>query len=196
MTKQGTFVVNGAERVIVSQLHRSPGICFESSVHANGKLLHSYRIIPDRGSWLEVSYDTSDLLYVHLDRRKRRRKFLLTTLLRALDYSTDEEIISLFYRIENLKLAEDLEENELSQKVLIKEVRDTANADLVVARAFEPLTKGVVRQLLDLGMKSAEVVDIRVDDTILKCLKKDPTKDTEELSRKSIGVCALAIHPQ
>jgi DNA-directed RNA polymerase subunit beta len=120
MTKQGTFVVNGAERVIVSQLHRSPGICFESSVHANGKLLHSYRIIPDRGSWLEVSYDTSDLLYVHLDRRKRRRKFLLTTLLRALDYSTDEEIISLFYRIENLKLAEDLEENELSQKVLIK----------------------------------------------------------------------------
>jgi len=179
MTKQGTFVVNGAERVIVSQLHRSPGICFESSVHANGKILHSYRIIPDRGSWLEVSYDTADLLYVHLDRRKRRRKFLLTTLLRALDYSTDEEIISLFYRIDPLKLSEDLEENELSQKVLIKEVRDTANADLVVARAFEPLTKGVVRQLLDLGLKSVEVVDIRVDDTILKCLKKDPTKDTE-----------------
>ncbi|NBR45983.1 MAG: DNA-directed RNA polymerase subunit beta, partial [Verrucomicrobia bacterium] len=150
-----------------------------SSVHANGKILHSYRIIPDRGSWLEVAYDTSDLLYVHLDRRKRRRKFLLTTLLRALDYSTDEEIISLFYRIENLKLTEGLEEAELSQKVLIKEVRDAANADLVVARAFEPLTKGVVRQLLDLGLKTAEVVDIRVDDTILKCLKKDPTKDTE-----------------
>ncbi|MBM4454878.1 MAG: DNA-directed RNA polymerase subunit beta [Verrucomicrobia bacterium] len=179
MTRQGTFIVNGAERAIVSQLHRSPGICFESSVHANGKILHSYRIIPDRGSWLEVSYDTSDLLYVHLDRRKRRRKFLLTTLLRALDYSTDEDIISLFYRIESLKLSEGLEENELSQKVLIKEVRDTANADLVVARAFEPLTKGVVRQLLDLGLKSAEVVDIRVDDTILKCLKKDPAKDTE-----------------
>jgi DNA-directed RNA polymerase subunit beta len=179
MTRQGTFIVNGAERAIVSQLHRSPGICFESSVHANGKILHSYRIIPDRGSWLEVSYDTSDLLYVHLDRRKRRRKFLLTTLLRALDYSTDEDIISLFYRIESLKLSENLEENELSQKVLIKEVRDTANADLVVARAFEPLTKGVVRQLLDLGLKSVEVVDVRVDDTILKCLKKDPAKDTE-----------------
>ncbi len=179
MTRQGTFIVNGAERAIVSQLHRSPGICFESSVHANGKILHSYRIIPDRGSWLEVSYDTSDLLYVHLDRRKRRRKFLLTTLLRALDYSTDEDIISLFYRIESLKLSENLEENELSQKVLIKEVRDTANADLVVARAFEPLTKGVVRQLLDLGLKSVEVVDIRVDDTILKCLKKDPAKDTD-----------------
>jgi DNA-directed RNA polymerase subunit beta len=99
--------------------------------------------------------------------------------LRALDYSTDEDIISLFYRIESLKLSENLEENELSQKVLIKEVRDTANADLVVARAFEPLTKGVVRQLLDLGLKSVEVVDVRVDDTILKCLKKDPAKDTE-----------------
>ena len=78
-----------------------------------------------------------------------------------------------------MKLAEDLEENELSQKVLIKEVRDVANADLVVARAFEPLTKTVVRSLLDLGLKSVEVVDIRVDDTILKCLKKDPSKDTE-----------------
>ena len=69
MAPQGTFIINGAERVVVSQLHRSPGICFESSIHANGKELYSYRIIPDRGSWLEVMYDTSDLLYVHLDRR-------------------------------------------------------------------------------------------------------------------------------
>ena len=84
MTENATFVINGAERVVVSQLHRSPGICFESSIHANGKELYSYRIIPDRGSWLEVMYDTSDLLYVHLDRRKRRRKFLATTFLRAL----------------------------------------------------------------------------------------------------------------
>lgn len=97
MTLSGTFIVNGAERVVVSQLHRSPGICFESSIHANGKTLYSFRIIPDRGSWLEVAFDTSDLLYVHLDRRKRRRKFLLTTFLRALGYSSNEEIISLFY---------------------------------------------------------------------------------------------------
>jgi len=98
----GEFIINGAERVVVSQLHRSPGICFESSLHANGKVLYSYRIIPDRGSWLEVMYDTSDLLYVHLDRRKRRRKFLATTFLRALGYSTDEEIIKLFYTISDL----------------------------------------------------------------------------------------------
>ena len=63
MTPQGTFVINGAERVVVSQLHRSPGIAFESSVHLNGKVLYSFRIIPDRGSWLEVQFDTNDLLF-------------------------------------------------------------------------------------------------------------------------------------
>ena len=66
MTRRGTFIINGAERVIVSQLHRSPGICFETSEHLNGKLLHSFRIIPDRGSWLEVQFDTNDLLHVCL----------------------------------------------------------------------------------------------------------------------------------
>ena len=71
MTRRGTFVINGAERVIVSQLHRAPGICFEKSVHLNGKILHSIRIIPDRGSWLEVLFDTNDLAYVYLDRRRR-----------------------------------------------------------------------------------------------------------------------------
>ncbi len=96
MTPQGTFVINGAERVVCRQLHRSPGICFETSVHLNGKLLYGFRIIPDRGSWIEVQFDTSDLLYVYLDRRKRRRKFLATTFLRALGYGCDEDIIKLF----------------------------------------------------------------------------------------------------
>ena len=80
-----------------SQLHRSPGIAFESSIHLNGKVLYSFRIIPDRGSWIEVQFDTSDLLYIYLDRRKRRRKFLATTFLRALGYGSDEEVIKLFY---------------------------------------------------------------------------------------------------
>ena len=102
MTGRGTFVINGAERVVVSQLHRSPGICFETSQHLNGKMLHSFRIIPDRGSWLEVQFDTNDLLYVYLDRRRRRRKFLATTFLRALGYPTDEDILSHFYTIEKL----------------------------------------------------------------------------------------------
>jgi len=180
MTDRGTFIVNGAERVVVSQLHRSPGICFESSIHANGKTLYSFRIIPDRGSWLEVTFDTSDLLWVHLDRRKRRRKFLVTTFLRALGYSSDEEIIGLFYQIDRLTLKPSLDEETLSTKVLINEIRDTANEDLVVARAFEPLSKTVVRQLIDLGIHEVDVVDISNDDTIIRCLKKDPTRDTED----------------
>ncbi len=180
MTPQGNFVINGAERVIVSQLHRSPGICFESSIHTNGKTLYSYRIIPDRGTWMEVTFDTTDLLYVHLDRRKRRRKFLITTLLRALGYNTDEEIIRLFYTVEDLKLKGDLDDDKIGTKVLIAEVRDSANQDLVVARAFEPLTKSVIRQLLEIGVKSVQVVDIKDDDTIVKCLKKDTARDTDE----------------
>jgi DNA-directed RNA polymerase subunit beta len=177
MTPQGTFVINGAERVVVSQLHRSPGICFESSLHLNGKVLFSFRIIPDRGSWLEVQFDTNDLLYIYLDRRKRRRKFLATTFLRALGYGSDEEIIKLFYKIEKLKLSESLEEEEIATKVLIADVRD---GEITVARAFEPLTKATIRAVLALGVKDVQVVDTKADDTIIKALKKDPAHDEEE----------------
>src|ERR1700689_2106924 len=104
MTPQGTFVINGAERGVVSQLHRSPGIAFEGTPHPNGKLLHSFRIIPDRGTWLEVQFDNNDLLYVYLDRRRRRRKFLITTLLRAIGHSSDIDILNLFYEIKDLKV--------------------------------------------------------------------------------------------
>jgi DNA-directed RNA polymerase subunit beta len=177
MTPQGTFVVNGAERVVVSQLHRSPGICFESSIHLNGKVLYSFRIIPDRGSWLEVQFDTNDLLYIYLDRRKRRRKFLATTFLRALGHGTDEEIIKLFYTIEDLKLSDKLEEEEIATKVLISDVRD---GEITVARAFEPLTQATVRQILTLGVTTVKVVDTKQDDTVIKSLKKDPAHDEEE----------------
>ena len=95
VSERGSFIINGAERVIVSQLHRSPGIAFEESVHTSGKILHAFRIIPDRGTWLEVQFDQNDLLYVYLDRRRRRRKFLLTTLLRAMGYGSDAEILNL-----------------------------------------------------------------------------------------------------
>ena len=177
MTPQGTFVINGAERVVVSQLHRSPGICFESSLHLNGKVLFSFRIIPDRGSWVEVQFDTNDLLYVYLDRRKRRRKFLATTFLRALGYGSDEEIIKIFYKVEKLKLSESLEEEEIATKVLIADVRD---GEITVARAFEPLTKATIRQVLALGVKDVQVVDTKLDDTVIKALKKDPAHDEEE----------------
>src|SRR5256714_4025933 len=177
MTPQGTFVINGAERVVVSQLHRSPGIAFESSIHLNGKVLYSFRIIPDRGSWIEVQFDTADLLYIYLDRRKRRRKFLATTFLRALGYGGDEAIIKLFYNIEDLALSEKLEEEDIATKVLISDVRD---GEITVARAFEPLTKATVRSILTLGVHTVKVIDTKEDDTIVKSLKKDPAHDEEE----------------
>src|SRR5216117_3465232 len=177
MTPQGTFVINGAERVVVSQLHRSPGIAFESTVHVNGKVLYSFRIIPDRGSWIEVQFDTADLLYIYLDRRKRRRKFLATTFLRALGYGPDEDVIKLFYNIETLKLSDKLDEEKLATKVLTAEIRD---GEVTVARAFEPHTLATVRQIIALKITEVKVIDISHDDTIVKALRKDPAHDQEE----------------
>ena len=180
MTPQGTFVINGAERVIVSQLHRSPGLAFEATQHPNGKMLHSFRIIPDRGSWYEAQFDTSDLLYVYLDRKKRRRKFLTTTFFRALGYGTDAEILKLFYDLEELTVKEAEALENIQNKVLIEDAVDQ-DKNIVVARAFEPLSKAVVKQIAELGVAKIRVVDTTVDDgIIIKCLKKDPTKNEEE----------------
>ncbi len=177
MTRRGTFVINGAERVVVSQLHRSPGVCFETNQHLNGKILYGFRIIPDRGSWLEVQFDTNDLLYVYLDRRRRRRKFLATTFLRAIGYPTDEDIIKEFYQIEKLKLNPTMDEAELAKKVIF---RDIVDGDVIVAKAYEPLTIGVVNQLLGLGIKDIPVVTASHEDLLIKSLKKDPAQDEEE----------------
>jgi len=190
MTPQGTFVINGAERVIVSQLHRSPGLAFEESIHANGKKLHSFRIIPDRGSWYEAQFDTSDMLYVYLDRKKRRRKFLTTTFFRALanidgnkdDKRTgsDAEILELFYKVESLSVKEAEALDEIQNKVLVEDAVDE-DKGIVVARAFEPLSKAVIKQIAELGINKIRVVDTSVDDgIIIKCLKKDPTKNEDE----------------
>jgi len=195
MTPQGTFVINGAERVIVSQLHRSPGLAFEATQHPNGKMLHSFRIIPDRGSWYEAQFDTSDLLYVYLDRKKRRRKFLTTTFFRALAFldsdekerkkddktrGTDAEILKMFYEIEELTVKEAEKLEDIGNKVLIEDAMDENKAS-VVARAFEPLSKAVVKQIAEIGINKIKVVDTTTDDGIvIKCMKKDPTKDEEE----------------
>ena len=79
ITDSASFVINGVERVIISQLHRTPGICFEKGKHTSGRILYSYRIIPDRGSWLEVQFDINDHIYIFLDRRRRRWKFLISS---------------------------------------------------------------------------------------------------------------------
>src|SRR6266566_5161476 len=92
LTPLGTFVINGAERVIVSQLHRSPGVVFEESIHPNGQRLFSARIIPFRGSWVEFTVDIHDVIYVHIDKKK---KFPATALLRAFGYGTNADILKL-----------------------------------------------------------------------------------------------------
>ena len=180
VTERGSFIINGAERVVVSQLHRSPGICFEVATHPNGKLLHSFRIIPDRGTWLEVQFDNNDLLYVYLDRRRRRRKFLITTLLRAIGYSNDLDILNLFYDLQDLKVSKALDMENVSTLVLVEDVID-AQKGVVLARAFEPLTKQIVRTFEKHDIKSMRVIDTTADEgAIIRALKKDPTRNEEE----------------
>ena len=180
VSERGSFIINGAERVIVSQLHRSPGIAFEESVHTSGKVLHAFRIIPDRGTWLEVQFDQNDLLYVYLDRRRRRRKFLLTTLLRAMGYGSDAEILNLFYEMDEISVADALKRDSVSNLVLTEDIVD-ADKGVVLARAFEPLTKTIVRSFEKAGLKKVVAIDTTVDDgAIIRCLKKDPTQNEEE----------------
>jgi DNA-directed RNA polymerase subunit beta len=93
MTERGTFIINGAERVIVSQLHRSPGVFFGQNIHPNGTQLYSARVIPFKGSWIEFTNDIRDVLWAYIDRKK---KIPATTLLRALGFSTDFDILNLF----------------------------------------------------------------------------------------------------
>ena len=101
MTANGTFVINGAERVVVSQLHRSPGVFFGQSVHANGTLLYSARIIPFKGSWIEFATDINNVMYAYIDRKK---KLPVTTLLRAIGFETDKEILQIFDLAEEVKV--------------------------------------------------------------------------------------------
>jgi DNA-directed RNA polymerase subunit beta len=180
VTERGSFIINGAERVVVSQLHRSPGIAFEVTPHPNGKLLHSFRIIPDRGTWLEVQFDNNDLLYVYLDRRRRRRKFLITTLLRAIGYSSDLDLLNLFYEIKDLKVAKALDLENVSTLVLVEDAID-AQKGVVLARAFEPLTKQIVRTFEKHEIASIRVIDTAIDEgALIRALKKDPTRNEEE----------------
>ena len=107
LTDLGTFIINGAERVVVSQLHRSPGVVFEENIHPNGSKLHSARIIPFRGSWVEFTIDINDICYVHIDKKK---KFPATALLRAFGHGTDAKVFSLFFSTSEIDFKADDEE--------------------------------------------------------------------------------------
>ena len=115
LTSLGTFVINGAERVIVSQLHRSPGVVFEESTHPNGQRLISSRIIPFRGSWVELTVDIHDVVYVHIDKKK---KFPATALLRAFGYGNNSDILRLFFAVRDLDLTKKRESRGDIREVL------------------------------------------------------------------------------
>ena len=130
MTERGTFVINGAERVVVSQLHRSPGVFFGQSVHANGTKLYSARIIPFKGSWIEFATDINNVMYAYIDRKK---KFPVTTLLRAIGFESDKDILEIFNLAEEVKVTKanlkKLVGRKLAARVLKTWVEDFADED-------------------------------------------------------------------
>jgi len=172
LTPLGTFVINGAERVVVSQLHRSPGVVFEETVHPNGQRLYSARIIPFRGSWVEFTVDIHDVIYVHIDKKK---KFPATALLRAFGYGTNNDILRLFYATKSLDLTQKVEERALRREVIgaliAEQVANPETADgEPLAREGDELTPERYNALRRAGVKTVRVytryatIDLREDD--------------------------------
>ena len=173
MTPDGAFVINGAERVIVSQLHRSPGISTERQVHANGQPLLSVRIIPDRGSWIEVMFDTNDVMWCFMDQRRRRRKFFATTLLRAFGHGSDEQVMNLFYEFKRLPTDRKYSERDLRMLVVKEDLID-AESQVVIARRYDPVTPAMMEQVAAAGIPCVEAVDVSVDGgTLIVTLRED-----------------------
>ncbi len=178
MTVRGTFVINGAERVIVSQLHRSPGITFDEVDHPSGKKLLTARIIPQRGSWVEVLLDMDDVLTVNIDRRK---KMPATILLRALGFSTDEELLLLFYNQQEVALTEKNKE-ELLGSVIAKTVFSTETGE-IICDANETLTEERWQTLTDSNIKNIQILANTAGNenmVIRNTIAADPTKSEEE----------------
>ena len=199
MTPRGTFVINGAERVVVSQLHRSPGVFFGQSVHPNGTELFSARVIPFRGSWIEFSTDVGNMMWAYIDRKK---KLPVTTLLRALGYSSNGEIVSLF------DLADEAEIKTkrgfakyvgrlLAATVSLERVTEVVDEDTgevleerkereIILPAQHELTEEDFDTLKEAEIKSIYVIREETDDnsldnsTLLNTLKRDPTHSEAE----------------
>jgi DNA-directed RNA polymerase subunit beta len=194
MTKRGTFIINGAERVIVSQLHRSPGVFFGQNVHPNGTQLYNARVIPFKGSWVEFSTDIRDVLWAYIDRKK---KVPCTTLLRALGYSTDEELFSLFELTETFKFGtkkkfnEELVGRRLASDIIVEKMEEVVDDE--TGEVTEALNREAVLERDheieedDYGIfKEADIENIRVQtltpedserDVMMNTLRKDPSHD-------------------
>ncbi len=186
ITDGGTFIINGAERVIVSQLHRSPGVFFDEEIHPNGKRLFSARIIPYRGSWVEFSLDINDIMYVHID---RRRKIPVTVLLRALGYVTDSDILKLFYETETLKLTKtaSTKDEDLVGRVLAADLVSPDTGE-VIGEANADFTQDMVSEAREAGLRELPFLKkgkgVQDTDIIVKTLRKDRSKSQEDALAK------------
>ena len=195
MTEKGTFVINGAERVVVSQLHRSPGVFFGQSTHANGTKLYSARIIPFRGSWIEFATDINNVMYAYIDRKK---KLPVTTLLRAIGLESDKDIIATFGLAEELKVNKTNLKKAVGRKLAARlletwmedfvdedtgEVVSAERSRILIDREVE-LTEEHIQQILDSGAQTILLhkEDINPNDysIIFNTLQKDSTNTEKQ----------------
>ena len=180
MTPAGTFIINGSERIIVSQLHRSPGVFFDQSMHANGTKLYSARIIPFKGSWIEFATDINNVMYAYIDRKK---KLPVTTLLRAIGFNSDKDIIDIFDLADEITVSEkELEANKgrkLANNVLKTKFEDFIDEDTGEVTPVERI---------EIIVKRGEILD---DDTISAILDTD--EKTILLQKDEVGSNEYAI---
>ncbi len=186
MTTRGTFIINGAERVIVNQLHRAPGVFFDESIHPNGTKIFSARVIPFRGSWVEFMTDVNDVLHVYIDRKK---KFFVTTFLRSLGFAKDREILELFKLVDEL----DLKKTDTLNMVGRRTVEDIVNQSTgeVILEESTVLDEESVEALKASGLKKIRLQqpnDPTLPNLILNTLEKDDAKDEETALRKIYGL--------
>ncbi|MBR3409910.1 MAG: DNA-directed RNA polymerase subunit beta [Candidatus Methanomethylophilaceae archaeon] len=195
MTPAGTFVINGSERIIVSQLHRSPGVFFDQSMHANGTKLYSARIIPFKGSWIEFATDINNVMYAYIDRKK---KLPVTTLLRAIGYNSDKDIIDIFGLADEIAVTpEELKANEgrkLAAKVLktwIEDFEDEDTGEVIpiertvpIVERGEILNDETIESILETEVKTILLQKDEANTNeyaiIFNTLQKDPTNTEYE----------------
>jgi len=173
MTEHGTFIINGVERVIVSQLQRSPGISYEHKQHPTGINLPAFTIIPYRGTWLEATFDLNDNIYLSVDRRHKSRKILVTTLLRALGFEKNEQIAALFYKESTIRLKTATAKKRAVGKVLSKNVKSKSGRK-VFAKSLTVVTDDLIKKLVSEGIEEISCLkNAEQDSPILKMLEKE-----------------------
>jgi len=172
----GEFLINGAERVIVTQLHRSPGVDFSQEIHPTGKRLHACRIIPERGSWFEITVSKKDALHVRID---QSGKFAATTLLRAMSekYSTNADILRLFYETEKAKLKKGGAEG-LANRIVVTDIIDTETGEVIV-EAGKPLNEGLIESFVSHGIEQIEVLKEGEDQLVVNTIAEDQADSHE-----------------